>query len=178
MELAISFLAVIGACLIGSLSFAAVIVSRAFGLSDPRSYGSKTRCDQCAALGQQGGGGGHAAAGCAQGWLPVWAANHWAGVASFGDGTLALVGLAAFIGHLFPVFFKFKGGKGGHGGGCAVGVDWLLGLLTLLAWVAVVAVSRYSSLGALAAAVFAPVCYLMGSGRAGSARRRSAWPWW
>ena len=165
MELAISFLAVIGAYLIGSLSFA-VIVSRAFGLSDPRSYGSKNPgATNVLRSGNKGAAAVTLLLDALKGWLPVWAANHWAGVAGFGDGTLALVGLAAFIGHLFPVFFKFKGGKGvATAAGVLFGVDWLLGLLTLLAWVAVVAVSRYSSLGALAAAVFAPVCYLMGSG--------------
>jgi glycerol-3-phosphate acyltransferase PlsY len=173
LELAISFLAVIGAYLIGSLSFA-VIVSRAFGLSDPRSYGSKNPgATNVLRSGNKAAAAVTLLLDALKGWLPVWAANHWAGVAGFGDGTLALVGLAAFIGHLFPVFFKFKGGKGvATAAGVLFGVDWLLGLLTLLAWVAVVAVSRYSSLGALAAAVFAPVCYLMGSGSRDFPRRQ------
>lgn len=163
--LVLSVLAAVVGYLIGSLSFA-VIVSRLFGLADPRSYGSgNPGATNVLRSGNKAAAAVTLLLDALKGWLPVWAANHWAGVAGFGDGTLALVGLAAFIGHLFPVFFKFKGGKGvATAAGVLFGVDWLLGLLTLLAWVAVVAVSRYSSLGALAAAVFAPVCYLMGSG--------------
>ena len=152
MELAISFLAVIGAYLIGSLSFA-VIVSRAFGLSDPRSYGSKNPgATNVLRSGNKAAAAVTLLLDALKGWLPVWAANHWAGVAGFGDGTLALVGLAAFIGHLFPVFFKFKGGKGvATAAGVLFGVDWLLGLLTLLAWVAVVVHSISLSLSSAAA---------------------------
>jgi glycerol-3-phosphate acyltransferase PlsY len=87
----------------------------------------------------------------------------WGSAYGLGDATVAAVALAAFLGHLFPVFFHFKGGKGvATAAGVLFGVDWLLGLLTLAAWVAVVALSRMSSLGAIAAAVFAPVCFMFG----------------
>ena len=84
------------------------------------------------------------------------------------EGTVAAVGLAAFIGHLYPVFFQFKGGKGvATAAGVLFGVDWLLGLATLATWVIIAFFSRYSSLAALAAAVFAPLYYLFGD--------RTAW---
>jgi glycerol-3-phosphate acyltransferase PlsY len=82
-----------------------------------------------------------------------------------GDGTVALVALGAFLGHLFPVFFGFKGGKGvATAAGAVFGVDALLGLVVAVAWGLVAAVWRYSSLASLVAAVMAPVAYLMGSG--------------
>ena len=165
MELAIYFLAVIGAYLIGSLSFA-VIVSRAFGLSDPRSYGSKNPgATNVLRSGNKGAAVATLLLDALKGWLPVWAANHWAGVAGFGDGTLALVGLAAFIGHLFPVFFKFKGGKGvATAAGVLLGVSGWLGLATLLTWIIIAFFFRYSSLASLVAAAFAPFFYFLGAG--------------
>ena len=103
-----------------------------------------------------------------KGWLPVVLVK-WFGL-DYGldDGTVAAVGLAAFIGHLYPVFFQFKGGKGvATAAGVLLGVDWLLGLATLATWVIIAFFSRYSSLAALAAAVFAPLYYLFGD--------RTAW---
>ena len=80
-----------------------------------------------------------------------------------GDGTVALVSLAAFLGHLYPVFFQFKGGKGvATAAGVLLGVSGVLGLATLMTWLIVAYFSRYSSLAALAAAIFAPFYYLLG----------------
>ena len=78
---------------------------------------------------------------------------------------MALVGLAAFLGHLYPVFFRFQGGKGvATALGVLLGIDWLLGLATALTWVIIAFFFRFSSLASLAAAVFAPVYYVMAGG--------------
>ncbi len=155
--------AVLAAYLIGSLSFA-VIVSRVMGLSDPRSYGSKNP----GATNVLRSGSKKAAIltlllDAVKGWLPVaWVV--WQGAAfGLGEGTVAAVGLAAFLGHLYPVFFRFQGGKGvATAAGVLLGVHWLLGLAVLLTWLLVAYLSRYSSLSALVSALSAPVFYLLG----------------
>ena len=155
--------AVLAAYLIGSLSFA-VIVSRFMGLNDPRSYGSKNP----GATNVLRSGNKLAAVvtlvlDAVKGWLPM-ALVQWQGAAyGLGDGALAAVGLAAFLGHLFPVFFGFKGGKGvATAAGVLFGVHWLLGLACMGTWVLVAYVSRYSSLSALSCAMLAPLYYVMG----------------
>ncbi len=165
MEVVLPFLAVVGAYLVGSLSFA-VIVSKGFGLSDPRTYGSKNPgATNVLRSGNKAAAATTLLLDAIKGWLPMWAVKTWGVAHGLGDVTLAAVGLAAFMGHLFPVFFKFKGGKGvATAAGMLFGVDVLMGLFTLATWVAVVAVSRFSSLGAIAAGVFAPAIYLFGSG--------------
>jgi glycerol-3-phosphate acyltransferase PlsY len=81
------------------------------------------------------------------------------------DGTIALVGLAAFLGHLWPVFFRFEGGKGvATALGVLLGISGWLGLATAATWLIVAFFFRYSSLASLVAAVFAPVYYLLVSG--------------
>lgn len=156
-------LAVLAAYLIGSLSFA-VIVSRLMGLNDPRSYGSKNPGATNVLR-----SGNKAAAALTllldglKGWLPM-ALVMWFG-RDYGmrEGTLAAVGLAAFVGHLYPVFFGFQGGKGvATAAGVLFGVHWVLGLATLATWVIVAFFSRYSSLAAIACAIFAPWYYLIG----------------
>jgi glycerol-3-phosphate acyltransferase PlsY len=83
------------------------------------------------------------------------------------DGTVALVGLAAFLGHLFPVFFRFIGGKGvATALGVLLGISAWLGLATMLTWLIVAYFFRYSSLASLMAALFAPVYYVFGDGAA------------
>jgi len=165
VEVVLPFLAVVGAYLVGSLSFA-VIVSKGFGLSDPRTYGSKNPgATNVLRSGNKAAAATTLLLDAIKGWLPMWAVKTWGVAHGLGDVTLAAVGLAAFMGHLFPVFFKFKGGKGvATAAGMLFGVDVLMGLFTLATWVAVVAVSRFSSLGAIAAGVFAPAIYLFGSG--------------
>jgi glycerol-3-phosphate acyltransferase PlsY len=155
--------AVLAAYLIGSLSFA-VIVSRFMGLNDPRSYGSKNP----GATNVLRSGNKLAAVvtlvlDAVKGWLPM-ALVQWQGAAyGLGDGALAAVGLAAFWGHRFPVFFGFKGGKGvATAAGVLFGVHWLLGLACMGTWVLVAYVSRYSSLSALSCAMLAPLYYVMG----------------
>src|SRR5882672_2024403 len=148
------------AYLIGSLSFA-VIVSRAFALPDPRSYGSgnpgatnvlRTGKKLAALLTLVGDGG--------KGWLAVFLAAHYA--AGYGvDATgVAACSVAAFLGHIFPVFFRFRGGKGvSTAGGILLAIHPLLGLATIATWIAIALFFRYSSLAAIVAAVFAPLYY-------------------
>jgi glycerol-3-phosphate acyltransferase PlsY len=148
--------------LIGSLSFA-VIVSRLMGLSDPRSYGSKNP----GATNVLRSGNKKAAVltllfDAVKGWVPVvWVLQHGA---AFGlsEGTAAAAGLAAFLGHLYPIFFRFQGGKGvATALGVLMGVSPLLGLGVALTWLGVAWFFRYSSLAALLAAVLAPVYYAL-----------------
>ena len=158
-------LATLAAYLVGSLSFA-VIVSRLMGLSDPRSYGSKNPGATNVLR-----SGSKAAAiitlllDALKGWLPVVLVRWFGKPYGLEDGTLALVGLAAFLGHLYPVFFRFQGGKGvATALGVLMGVDAFLGLAVCASWLIIAFFSRYSSLASLVAAVFAPVYYVMGAG--------------
>jgi glycerol-3-phosphate acyltransferase PlsY len=148
--------------LLGSLSFA-VIVSKFMGLSDPRSYGSKNP----GATNVLRSGNKKAAVltllfDAVKGWVPVvWVLQHGA---PFGlsEGTAAAAGLAAFLGHLYPVFFRFQGGKGvATALGVLMGVSPLLGLLVALTWLGIAWFFRYSSLAALLAAILAPVYYAL-----------------
>ncbi len=148
--------------LIGSLSFA-VIVSRLMGLSDPRSYGSKNP----GATNVLRSGNKKAAVltllfDAVKGWVPVvWVLQHGA---AFGlsEGTAAAAGLAAFLGHLYPIFFRFQGGKGvATALGVLMGVSPLLGLGVALTWLGVAWFFRYCSLAALLDAVLAPVYYAL-----------------
>jgi acyl phosphate:glycerol-3-phosphate acyltransferase len=156
------------AYLIGSLSFA-VIVSRVMGLNDPRSFGSKNPgATNVLRSGNKGAAVATLLLDGLKGWLPVVLVKWYGSAYGLGDGTVALVGLAAFLGHLYPVFFHFKGGKGvATAAGVLFGISWVLGLATLATWLIVAFFSRYSSLASLAAAVFAPLYYLLGD--------RAAW---
>lgn len=162
LELLYPVIATVAAYLLGSLSFA-VIVSRAFGLSDPRTFGSKNP----GATNVLRSGSKKAAIitllfDALKGWLPVLAVRYFGKPYGLEDGTAALVGLAAFLGHLWPVFFSFKGGKGvATALGVLFGVDLYLGLMVGATWLFVAYVSRYSSLSSLVAAVFAPAFYLL-----------------
>jgi glycerol-3-phosphate acyltransferase PlsY len=144
----------IAAYALGSVSFA-VVVSRLMALPDPRSYGSKNpgatnvlrSGSKLAAVLTLAGDAG-------KGWLAVWLASLW----QPGAEAVAAAGLAVFLGHLFPVFHRFQGGKGvATAAGVLLGIDWRLGLGTLLTWAIIVAFLRYSSLAALVAAAFAPL---------------------
>lgn len=163
MNYAYFFGATLLAYLLGSLSFA-VIVSRLFGLSDPRSYGSKNP----GATNVLRSGNKVAAVVTLlldglKGWLPVVLIKWFGADYGLGDGTVAAVAVAAFIGHVFPVFFQFKGGKGvATAAGVLLGINWVLGLATLATFGIVVFFSRYVSLASIAAAVFAPFFYLLG----------------
>ncbi len=158
-------LAVLAAYLIGSLSFA-VIVSRVMGLSDPRTFGSKNP----GATNVLRSGSKSAAVltlllDAAKGWLPVVLVKWYGASYGLGDGTLALVGLAAFLGHVFPVFFRFAGGKGvATALGVLLGLSGWLGLATALIWLLMAVVFRYSSLSSITAALLVPVVYVLGDG--------------
>lgn len=164
LEILHAALAVVLAYLVGSVSFA-VVVSRFMGLADPRSYGSQNP----GATNVLRSGNKLAAVltlllDGVKGWLPVWVVVHEGASYSLGAGTVALVALAAFVGHVWPVFFRFQGGKGvATAAGVLIGIEPFLGLTTLATWLIVAYFSRYSSLAALAAAVIAPVYYLFGN---------------
>jgi len=159
------WLAVLAGYLIGSLSFA-VIVSRAMGLSDPRTFGSKNP----GATNVLRSGNKSAAVitlllDAAKGWLPVVLVKWYGPAYGLGEGTMAMAGLAAFVGHLYPVFFKFKGGKGvATAAGVLLGISPLLGLAAGATWLIMAYFFRFSSLASLTAAVFAPVYYIFGDG--------------
>lgn len=163
MQSLYSILAAIAAYLAGSLSFA-VIVSRLMGLKDPRTFGSRNP----GATNVLRSGSKPAAVvtlllDALKGLLPVLLVKWFGKPYGLAEGTMAMVGLAAFLGHLWPVFFRFQGGKGvATFIGVVFGIDPLLGVATGATWLIIAFFFRYSSLASLAAAVFAPAYYLLG----------------
>jgi len=149
----------------GSLSFA-VIVSRLMNLDDPRNYGSGNP----GATNVLRSGNKIAAAltllfDGLKAFIPLWCVQQYGAEFGFAGGTVAAVAMAAFLGHLFPVFFKFKGGKGvATAIGASFGIHPVLGVATGLTWLIIAYFFRYSSLAALVAAVFTPVYYLLCDG--------------
>ena len=158
-------LAAVAAYLVGSLSFA-VIVSRVMGLNDPRTYGSKNPgATNVLRSGSKAAAIVTLLLDALKGWWPVVLVKWFGQPYGLEEGTLALVGLAAFLGHLYPVFFRFVGGKGvATALGVIVGVSGWLGLAVLASWVIIAYFFRYSSLASLVASMFAPVYYLFGDG--------------
>ena len=148
-----AFLCALGGYLAGSIPFA-LLVSRAMGLPDPRTYGS----GNIGATNVLRSGSRRAAlltlvGDAAKGWAAVLVA------ASLGlaAGLVALVGFAAFLGHVFPVWLRFRGGKGvATAAGVLIAFDWRLGLGVIGVWLAVAVITRYSSLAAIVAALAAP----------------------
>ena len=163
METLYPVIATVLAYLVGSLSFA-VVVTRAMGLADPRTYGSKNP----GATNVLRSGSKKAAIltlllDAVKGWLPVFLVKGWGEAFGLGDGTVALVGLAAFLGHLWPVFFRFQGGKGvATAAGVIFGFEPWLGLASMITWIIIAYFFRYSSLASIVTAVFAPAFYLFG----------------
>jgi acyl phosphate:glycerol-3-phosphate acyltransferase len=149
--------AVLAAYLIGSLSFA-VIVSRAMGLADPRSYGSKNPgATNVLRSGNRAAAVLTLAFDALKGYGPVLLALVFGPRYGLSEMTVALVGLAAFLGHLWPVFFRFEGGKGvATAAGVLLALSPLLGLATLVSWAVIAAFFRYASLASIVAALFAP----------------------
>lgn len=170
MSFAYSALAVVAAYLLGSLSFA-VIVTRAMGMADPRTYGSKNPgATNVLRSGSKAAAVVTLLLDAVKGWLPVVLVKWFGQPYGLEDGTVALVGLAAFLGHLWPVFFRFEGGKGvATALGVLLGISVWLGLATALTWLIIAFFFRYSSLASLVAAVFAPVYYLLVDGVAWNA---------
>ena len=146
------------AYLLGSVSFA-LVASWIFKLPDPRTYGSgnpgatnvlRSGKKAAAALTLLGDAG--------KGWLAIVLAQHFAPAWGLGNESVAAVALAVFLGHVFPVFLRFEGGKGvATAVGVLLGLNLGMGLLAIATWVLVVAIWRISSLSALAAAALAPV---------------------
>ena len=158
-----AFLCALGGYLAGSIPFA-VIVSRAMALPDPRTYGSKNigatnvlrSGNRIAALATLIGD-------AAKGWAAVLVARALGAT----DEQLAIVAVAAFLGHVFPVWLRFRGGKGvATAAGVLIALDWRVGLAVIVVWLTIAVVSRYSSLAAIAAALFAPVAawFFLGAG--------------
>ena len=158
-----AFLCALGGYLAGSIPFA-LVVSRVMALPDPRTYGS----GNIGATNVLRSGNRVAAlltliGDLAKGWAAVLVARSLA----LPDELVALVGFAAFLGHLFPAWLRFRGGKGvATAAGVLIAFDWRLGLAVAVAWLTVVVVSRYSSLGAIVAALFAPFAawHILGAG--------------
>ena len=159
-----SLIAIVAAYLVGSLSFA-VIVSRLMGLNDPRTYGSgNPGATNVLRSGNKAAAALTLLLDAVKGWLPVWLVAQWGAQWGLSEAVLAPVALAAFVGHVWPVFFKFEGGKGvATAAGVLMGIQPWLGLATAATWLIVVYFSRISSLGAICAAVFAPFYYVFGA---------------
>jgi glycerol-3-phosphate acyltransferase PlsY len=159
--------AVLAGYLIGSLSFA-VIVSRVMGLNDPRTFGSKNPgATNVLRSGSKGAAIATLLLDAAKGWLAVMLVKWFGKPYGLEEGTMAMVGLAAFVGHLYPVFFRFVGGKGvATALGVLVGISWILGLAIGVTWLVMAYFFRYSSLASLTTAVLAPVYYILGDGGA------------
>ncbi len=163
MNLLLPLLATLAAYLIGSLSFA-VIVSRAFRLQDPRTFGSgNPGATNVLRSGNKAAAALTLILDAAKGWLPVVLVRWFGAPHGLGDGTVALVGLAAFVGHLYPVFFGFRGGKGvATALGVLLGFHAWLGLAAAASWLIIAFFLRLSSLAALVAAAFTPIYYFFG----------------
>lgn len=165
MAIVWTLLAILAAYLIGSVSFA-VLVSRIFGLADPRSYGSgnpgatnvlRSGNKLAAVLTLVGD--------AVKGWLAVWLVQRYGPALGVGDWGIALSGLAVFLGHLYPVYFHFKGGKGvATAAGVILAFNPWLALATGVTWLIIAFFFRYSSLAALVAAVFAAFYSALGWG--------------
>ncbi len=148
----------VAAYLIGSISFA-VVSSKAFRLPDPKSYGSgnpgatnvlRTGNKAAALLTLIGDG--------AKGWFAVWLAQTFGPALGAADWVVPLTAIAVFLGHVFPVFHGFEGGKGvATGAGIVLALHWPLGLALAALWVVMAFGFKISSLAALTAAVLMPI---------------------
>ncbi|MCY1231410.1 putative glycerol-3-phosphate acyltransferase [compost metagenome] len=153
------------AYLIGSISFA-VVVSKLMGLPDPHSYGSgnpgatnvlRSGNKKAAILTLIGD--------ALKGWLAVWLAARFGPAYGLNETGLAMVALAVFLGHLFPLYHRFAGGKGvATAAGILLAIDPILGLGTLATWLIIAFFFRYSSLAALVSAIFAPFFHVLMNG--------------
>ncbi len=154
----IALFAIVLAYLLGSVPFA-VVCSRLFGLADPRSYGSKNPgATNVLRSGNKGAAAMTLLGDMAKGWLAVFLAQKYGAGYGLEQGSVGLVALAVFFGHLYPVFLRFKGGKGvATAAGVLLAIDPVLGLATLGTWLFIAFTLRYSSLAALVAAAAAPM---------------------
>ncbi|MCW5591112.1 MAG: glycerol-3-phosphate 1-O-acyltransferase PlsY [Burkholderiales bacterium] len=141
------------AYLVGSIPFA-VVVSRAMGLPDPRSFGSgNPGATNVLRSGSKLAAILTLAGDALKGWLPVWVAIRL----DLGELVVAVVVVAAFLGHVFSVWLRFKGGKGvATAAGAILAADWRVGAAALVAWLGVAVATRYSSLASIVGAIVAP----------------------
>lgn len=172
MQTLFPLLAALAAYLLGSLAFA-VLVSRALGLADPRTFGSgNPGATNVLRSGSKPAALVTLLLDAAKALVPVLLVRAYGARWGLGEGTVALVALAAFLGHLYPVYFGFKGGKGvATFFGAVFGIDPVLGLATGATWLIVAFFFRFSSLASLVSAVFAPAYFLLGDGVAWNAER-------
>jgi glycerol-3-phosphate acyltransferase PlsY len=156
MDWLYALVAVVAAYLLGSLSFA-VIVSRLMGLADPRGYGSgNPGATNVLRSGSKLAAGLTLAGDALKGAVAVVLVRAFGPAFGLGEGTAALAGLAAFVGHLYPIFFRFQGGKGvATFLGVVIALNPWLGLVACATWLLVAYVSRFSSLASLSAAAVA-----------------------
>ena len=159
----INFLLILGAYLLGSISFA-VVVSKCMALPDPYTYGSKNPgATNVLRTGNKKAALFTLLGDALKGWLAIAIARMVLGTETSGslEWVLSAVIIAVFLGHLFPLFHNFKGGKGvATACGILFGINFFLGLATLSTWLIVAFFTRYSSLAAIAAALFAPLYYI------------------
>jgi acyl phosphate:glycerol-3-phosphate acyltransferase len=153
-------LLILGSYLIGSISFA-VVVSKAMRLPDPHSYGSgNPGATNVLRTGNKAAAFLTLLGDAAKGYVAIMVARAMVGV-EVDSWVLPLAATAAFVGHLFPIFHGFKGGKGvATALGILLAINWVLGLTTLSTWLIVAVFMRYSSLAALIAALFAPLYFI------------------
>jgi glycerol-3-phosphate acyltransferase PlsY len=156
---------VVCAYLMGSVSFA-VLMSKAFGLADPRTYGSgNPGATNVLRSGKKAAAALTLLGDAAKGWVAVLLAQHYAPHDESYLLVVALVAIAVFIGHLFPIFLRFKGGKGvATALGVLLALSGWLGLAVLVTWLLTAVVFRYSSLAALVAAASAPLYLILMAG--------------
>ena len=158
---------VVAAYLIGSISFA-VVVSWCFGLPDPHTYGSgNPGATNVLRTGRKAAAVLTLIGDAAKGAFALWIATRWTPEFGAGEMTLAAVAFAAFIGHLFPLYFRFRGGKGvSTAAGILLALDARIAAVALLVWLLTVFGLRYSSLASITAALAAPVAtlYFLGWG--------------
>ena len=147
-------LAIIGAYLLGSVAFG-IVVSKLFGLPDPRTVGSgNPGATNVLRSGKKVAAILTLLGDAVKGFLPVWFALQ----SDMLMWVVASIGIAVFLGHLYPIYYKFKGGKGvATALGVMLALSLLLGLAALLTWIIIFAASRYSSLGAIVSAALAPL---------------------
>ena len=159
----IFFLLILGAYLLGSISFA-VVVSKCMALPDPYTYGSKNPgATNVLRTGNKKAALFTLLGDALKGWLAIAIARMVLGTETSGslEWVLSAVIIAVFLGHLFPLFHSFRGGKGvATACGILFGINFFLGLATLSTWLIVAFFTRYSSLAAIAAALFAPLYYI------------------
>ncbi|WP_239374333.1 glycerol-3-phosphate 1-O-acyltransferase PlsY [Snodgrassella gandavensis] len=152
-----NYFAIIGAYLLGSLSFA-VIVSRCMGMPDPHSYGSgNPGATNVLRSGRKSAAALTLLGDAFKGWLAVWLAEHYQSTWQLDNSTIAIVAIAVLIGHMWPVFFKFKGGKGvATALGVLLALSWPTALICAAVWLVIAFGFKVSSLAALIATLISP----------------------